>query len=86
MRAWKAWNIKLNPVAHWSGSNYLFMDLLQKDTAKSAILERDDQAGFRLDKTYTHKQHPSLNVANTITTRTCSSHVEVQHRQTVTQT
>ena len=46
------------------------MDRLHKDTEKSAVLGRDDQAGFRLDTTYTDKQHSSLNVANTITTRT----------------
>ena len=70
MRAWKGWNVKLNPDAHWSRGNYKLMDLHQKHTSNSAILGRDDQAGFHLDTTFTHKQHSSLNVTNTITTRT----------------
>lgn len=70
LRAWKGWNIKLNPDAHWSRSMYRLLDVLQKNTEDSVIVGRDDQAGFRLDTTFTHKQHPSLCVTNTITTHT----------------
>ena len=34
------------------------------------LLNRDDQAGFRLDSTYTHKSHGNLSTAATITNRT----------------
>lgn len=34
------------------------------------LLNRDDQAGFRLDSTYTHKSLPTLSVKPTATTRT----------------
>ena len=70
MRAWKGWNIRLNPDAHWSRNMYKIIDKLQKDTKESLSFGRDDQAGFRLDTTFTHKQHPSLNVTNTVTTHT----------------
>ena len=69
-RAWKGYNLKLNPDSHWSRAMYKLMDKLQKDTEKSVLLGRDDQSGFRLDTTYTHKQHSSLGVKNTVTTRT----------------
>ena len=34
------------------------------------LLNRHDQAGFRLDSTYTHKTIPTLSIKPTITTRT----------------
>lgn len=34
------------------------------------LLNRDEQAGFRLDSTYTHKSHANFSTAATITTRT----------------
>ena len=47
------------------------MDQVQKDGTHILLLNRDDQAGFRLDSTFTHKNTPSLNVAGqTITTHT----------------
>ena len=51
LRAWKGWNIKLNPDAHWSRSMYKLMDILQQNTPKSLMVGRDDQDGFRLDTT-----------------------------------
>ena len=69
-RAWKGYNLELNPDAHWSRAMYKMLDNLQKKTEKSVLFGRDDQAGFRLDTTYTHKQHGSLAKDNTVTTRT----------------
>ena len=34
------------------------------------LLNRDDQAGFRLDTTYTHKNFATLTKEKTVTTRT----------------
>lgn len=69
-RAWKGWNVKLNPDNHWSRANYKLLDKIQKNTKQSLLIGRDDQAGFRLDSTFTHKQFPSLSVDKTITTHT----------------
>ena len=38
------------------------LDQLQIDGKHALLLNRDDQAGFRLDSTFTHKSTPSLNV------------------------
>ena len=49
---------------------YNQLDLLQKRTEDSVLFGRDDQAGFRLDTTFTHKQHGSLGVNKSVTTHT----------------
>ena len=60
-RARKGFNIKLNVDAHWSCAFYKGLDYLQlKDGLDKTVLNRDDAAGFRLDSTFTHKQHKVL--------------------------
>lgn len=49
---------------------YNQLDLLQKRTEDSVLFGRDDQAGFRLDTTFTHRQHGSLGVKKSVTTHT----------------
>ena len=70
-KARKGFNLKFNPDIKWSHSLYKCLDKLQKDRQHILLLNRDDQAGFRLDSTYTHKSAPSLNVGNpSLTTHT----------------
>lgn len=72
-RARKGFNVKLNPDAHWSSSFYKGLDKIQFEDGKDkCIINRDDAAGFRLDTTYTHKQHKAVSDANRqeVTTRT----------------
>ena len=53
--------MKLNVDAHWSCALYKGLDFLQlKEGRDKVILNRDDAAGFRLDSTFTHKQHKIL--------------------------
>ena len=57
----KGFSIKLNIDAHWSCAFYKALDYLQlKDGTDKTVLNRDDAAGFRLDSTFTHKQHKVL--------------------------
>lgn len=70
-RSRKGFDLKFNPDVKWSRSFYKCLDTLQKDGQHILLLNRDDQAGFRLDSTYTHKNTPSLNVGSpTLTTHT----------------
>ena len=69
-RARKSFSVKYNPDYKWSRSMYKLLDQLQKDGKHIMLLNRDDQAGFRLDSTYTHKSLPTLSVRPTATTRT----------------
>ncbi|CAB4005889.1 Chromatin modification-related YNG2 [Paramuricea clavata] len=72
-RARKGFSVKLNVDAHWSCALYNGLDFLQlKDGRDKMILNRDDAAGFRLDSTFTHKQHKILAEAGNpeLTTRT----------------
>ena len=47
------------------------LDKLQREGKHILLLNRDDQAGFRLDSTFTHKSTPSLDVnGSTVTTHT----------------
>ena len=51
----------MNEDAQWSCAFYKALDFLQlKDGRDKVVLNRDDAAGFRLDTTYTHKQHTIL--------------------------
>lgn len=60
-RARKGFTIKLNIDAHWSCAFYKALDYIQfKDGLDKTVLNRDDAAGFRLDSTFTHKQHKVL--------------------------
>lgn len=72
-RARKGFNVRLNVDAHWSASFYKGLDTVQlKDGRDKCLLNRDDAAGFRLDTTYTHKQHPVVadSAHPEVTTRT----------------
>ncbi|CAB3979644.1 Hypothetical predicted protein [Paramuricea clavata] len=63
-RARKGFAIKLNVDVHWSCSFYKTLDFLQlKDGQDKVLLNRDDASGFRLDSTFTHKQHKVLSEA-----------------------
>ena len=60
-RARKGFDVKFNPDSHWSYCFYKGLDTLQfKDGFDKMILNRNDQAGFRLDSTYTHKNHKAV--------------------------
>ena len=69
-RACKGFNVQLNPDRKWSCSPYKALDQLQNDGRYSLFSNHDDQAGFRLDTTYTHKACGSLNTKRTVTTGT----------------
>ena len=69
----KGFAVRLNLDAHWSCALYAGLDLLQlKDIKNKVMLNRDDQAGFRLDTTYDHKHAKTITVADkpSLTTRT----------------
>ena len=67
----KAFSLKFNPDTKWSRSLYKCLEKLQIDGSHILLLNRDDQAGFRLDSTFTHKSTPSLNIDGpTLTTHT----------------
>lgn len=70
MRARKGFTLKFNPDCKWSRSMYKSLNELQKDGRHMLLVNRDDQAGFRLDSTFTHKNYPVLSVKPTLTTRT----------------
>ena len=72
-RSRKSFSVRMNPDAHWSNAVYKGLDELQlKDGRDKVVLNRDDAAGFRLDTTYTHKQHKAVQLINQpdLTTRT----------------
>lgn len=72
-RSRKGFNVRLNIDAHWSAALYKGLDMIQlKDGRDKYIVNRDDAAGFRLDTTFTHKQHRALASSTTpeLTTRT----------------
>ena len=53
----KGFSVKRHPDAHWSSALYKGLDSIQlKDGRNKLLLNRDDQAGFRLDTTFTHRQ------------------------------
>lgn len=69
----KGFAVKLNPDAHWSSAFYKGLDFIQlKDGRNKVLLNRDDQAGFRLDTTFTHRQGKCITIDNipSLTTRT----------------
>lgn len=72
-RARKRFNVRLNVDSHWSAAFYKGLDRIQlEDGRDKTIVNRDDAAGFRLDTTYTHKQHKSVAEVDNpeLTTRT----------------
>ena len=66
----KGFSLKFNPDYIWSRSKYKSLNQLQIDGNHILPINRDDQAGFRLDSTFTHKNFPALSVKPTVTTRT----------------
>ena len=69
----KGFSVRLNPDAHWSSAFYKGLDSIEfKDGRNKVLLNRDDQAGFRLDTTFTHRQGKCITLENTpsLTTRT----------------
>ena len=72
-RARKSFNVRLNPDCHWSAAFYRGLGKIQlEDGRDKSIINRDDQSGFRLDTTYTHKQHKAVSSTSNLekTTRT----------------
>ena len=71
-RARKGFNLKFNADAHYSSAMYKILDKLQLSNGRDKVIfNRDDQAGFRLDTTYTHSQHKVLSSEDQeVTTRT----------------
>ena len=69
-RAWKGYSLRLNPDAHFSRVMYRLLDTVQTRTEGCVYFGRDDQAGFRLNSTYTHKQYESIGRKKSVTTRT----------------
>lgn len=72
-RARKGFTVRLNADAHWSCAFYKGLDFLQlQDGSHQFLLNRDDQAGFRLDTTYDHKHSKTITTTNkpSLTTRT----------------
>ena len=66
----KGFNLKFNPDTKWSRSLNKSLNKLQTDGKHILLLNRDDQAGFRLDSTFTHQSVPSLNADGpTVTTQ-----------------
>ena len=61
---------------------YKLLNQLQTDGQHILLLNRDDQADFRLDTTYTHKNFAALTKDNTITTRTDFISKHQPHLQT----
>ena len=60
-KARKGFDVKFNPDSRWSYKFYKGFDGLQlKDGTDKLLLNRDYQAGFRLDSTFTHKNHKSV--------------------------
>ena len=69
----KGFSVKLNPDAHWSSAFYKGLDHIQlKDGRDKALLNRDDQARFRSDTMFTHRQGKCIMEENmpALTTRT----------------
>lgn len=70
-QASKGFSLKFNPDTKRSRSLYKCFDKVQIDGKHMLLLNRDDQAGFRLDSTLTHNNTASLNVSSpTLTTHT----------------
>ena len=69
----KGFSIKLNPDAHWCSAFYKGLHSIQLKDGRNKILpNRDDQAGFRMDTTFTHRQGKCITLESTpsVTTRT----------------
>ena len=66
-RTRKGFTIRYNPDQHWSSALYRGLDYIQyADGTDKIILNRDDQAGFRLDTHGTHNKHATLCVQGNV--------------------
>ena len=75
-RARKGFAIKLNPDAHYSTSMYKDLDFIQlRDGQNKMVFNRDDQSGFRLDTTYTHKLHKATALTDKPETTTRTDYI-----------
>ncbi len=60
-RARKGFTVKLNPDSHYCSALYRNLDYIQLQNGNDKlILNRDDQARYRLYTTYTHWGHKSI--------------------------
>ena len=63
----KGFTMKYNPDQHWSAAFYRGLDALQlKDGNEILNINRDDQAGFRLDTLATHNKHATLCISDEV--------------------
>lgn len=75
-RARKGFTIRYNPDQHWSAALYRGLDALQlKDGTDILNINRDDQAGFRLDTLATHNKHATLCIADEVPLTTKTDYV-----------
>lgn len=70
-RARKGFTIRYNPDTHWSAALYRGLNKLEYTDGRNIVnLNRDDQAGFRLDTLATHSKHAFLCTSPVLTTKT----------------
>ena len=75
-RARKGFTLRYNPDQHWSAAFYRGLDALQlKDGNDILNINRDDQAGFRLDTLATHSKHATLCISEGAPLTTKSDYV-----------
>ena len=75
-RARKGFTIRYNPDKHWSSALYRALDTLQlKDGTNIININRDDQAGFRLDTLATHNKQATLCMQDGVTLTTKADYV-----------
>lgn len=75
-RARKGFTLRYNPDQHWSAAFYRSLDALHlRDGNDILNINRDDQAGFRLDTLATHNKRATLCIAEEVTLTTKSDYV-----------
>ena len=75
-RARKGFTLKYNPDQHWSAAFYRSLDALHlRDGNDILNINRDDQAGFRLDTLATHNKRATLCIAEEVPLTTKSDYV-----------
>ena len=75
-RAIKGFTLRYNPDQHWSAAFYRSLDALHlRDGNDILNINRDDQAGFRLDTLATHNKRATLCIAEEVPLTTKSDYV-----------
>lgn len=75
-RARKGFTLRYNPDQHWSAAFYRSLDALHlRDGNDILNINRDDQAGFRLDTLATHNKRATLCIAEEVPLTTKSDYV-----------